>query len=360
MLVDLRIYLVKNLGDDLFLDIISNRYKNVKFIIYPRVKYYDGEINSNIIIKDNYLEMKYNDLCNKLKLYFLNTNRLESKRCDATVIVGGSIFQESKNWHILKKKLSLYNNLNPKYYILGCNFGPFRSKKFFDIHKDIIKKSKDVCFRDKKSYIMFKQMPNVRYAADLVFSLDTRKYNTKKQKKVVISLIDLSWRNKLSEFLNDYENKIIEIIIYFVNKQYQITLMSFSKFEGDEDAIERVISKLPMELSEKVNKYYYNGNIKSALLEVSSSEIVVASRFHANILGLLFNKTIIPIIYSNKTANLLDDINFKGKKTTVEEINNFDINFSDRDLSYKVNVDKEIESSQSQFLTLDKLLKNKE
>ena len=360
MLVDLRIYLVKNLGDDLFLEIISSRYKNTKFIIYPSVKYYIGEINPNIIIKDNALEVKYNYLCNKFKLYFLNTNRFVSKRCDATVIVGGSIFQESKNWHILKKKISLYNNLNPKYYILGCNFGPFKSKKFLSIHKDIIKNSKDVCFRDMKSYTMFEQLPNVRYASDLVFSLDTKKYNTEQQKKVVISLIDLSWRNNLSDYLNHYENKIIEMIIYFINKQYQITLMSFSKFEGDEKAIERVISKLPIEYSDKINKYYYTGNIKSALLEISSSEIVVASRFHANVLGLLFHKTVIPIIYSNKTANLLNDINFKGKKTTIEEINSFDVNFSDKDLSYKVNIDKEIESSQNQFLRLDDLLKQKE
>lgn len=360
MKVDLRIYLAKNFGDDLFLEIISSRYKNIEFIAYPILKYSKNDINSNVIMKNNIIIRKYNNFCDKFKLYGIKTNRIIAKKCDATIIVGGSIFQEEKNWHYYKKKLSLFSNLSNNYYILSCNFGPYNTNEFYNIHRGIISKAKDVCFRDQKSYNLFSDLPNVRYSSDIVFSLDTTNYKIKEEKKVVISIIDLQWRDKLNMFQNDYENKMIEIINYFVSKDYEVTLMSFSKHEGDESAIERIMNNLEKEIISKVNTYYYEGNIKEALDEIASCQIIVASRFHANILGLLFNKTIIPIIYSNKTMNLLNDINFTGKQSTIEDINNFKIDFSDDDLHYKVNVDNQIESAKHQFQELDIMLKGKE
>ena len=58
--------------------------------------------------------------------------------------------------------------------------------------------------------------------------------------------------------------------------------------------------------------------------------------------------------------NLLNDINFTGKQSTIEDINNFKIDFSDDDLHYKVNVDNQIESAKHQFQELDIMLKGKE
>ena len=69
------------------------------------------------------------------------------------------------------------------------------------------------------------------------------------------------------------------------------------------------------------------------------------------------NKTIIPIAYSDKTINVLQDINFKGKYIDIESIDSFDVNeLSDKDLSYKLNIDKYKEDANKHFEVLDKVL----
>ena len=72
------------------------------------------------------------------------------------------------------------------------------------------------------------------------------------------------------------------------------------------------------DITEKMNNYElksirisnYQGNIPQILREIASLKLFITSRFHANILGLKFNIPIIPICYSSKSSNVLNDINF--------------------------------------------------
>ena len=343
--VFLKGYLYLNLGDDLFFDIISKRYKNTKFISLTK---YDYKMNSNIKFI-NYNKVKIiSKLISLLTLKKYNYESLMIKNSLFSVVIGGSIFIEGKSSY--NKKLFSNND----YYILGSNFGPYTSDEFYKKYELIFKNAKDVCFRDLKSYNLFKHLKSTRYASDIIFSLDTSNINIKEEKKVVISVIDVS--KKVNEELKEkYLSKIIDMINYFESKNYKITLMSFCKSEGDEDAINDIIRRVGNRKS--INTFFYNGNIDEALEEIASCKIVVGSRFHANILGLIMNKTIIPIAYSDKTINVLQDINFKGKYIDIESIDSFDVNeLSDKDLSYKLNIDKYKEDANKHFEVLDKVL----
>ena len=173
---------------------------------------------------------------------------------------------------------------------------------------------------------------------------------------MVFSVIDLKKRKNINKYIDSYENKIIEFIKYFHKNHMKIILMSFCKAEGDEQAIERITNKLNID----VEKYYYEGNIDEAIEIISTAKIIVGTRFHANILGMCFNKTVIPIAYSNKTLNVLKDMDFKGKILDIRKIGNFNIDkYNINELIYVKDIALEKEKALEQFNELDKVLEKR-
>lgn len=76
-----------------------------------------------------------------------------------------------------------------EYYVLGSNFGPYNNKEYYNYYKNVFEKANDVCFSDKNSYEKFKDLKNVRWAPDIVFTLDTSNISIKNNKKVYLLLI---------------------------------------------------------------------------------------------------------------------------------------------------------------------------
>lgn len=99
------------------------------------------------------------------------------KRCDAIVYIGGSIFIEYDNW---KQILTWwdYEALNRKFYILGANFGPYKTEEYRNKLASIFNNVQDICFRDKYSYNLFSDVKRLDML--LIFCLIT---NVKPQKQ---------------------------------------------------------------------------------------------------------------------------------------------------------------------------------
>lgn len=349
--------LEKNLGDDLFIHILTSRYKEHVFYSQTKFNYNDYKKYKNLKIYSG----KYVKYTNKLMSGIFKQGKFLGKilkaKCDYMVSIGGSIFMEWGNIDKIKRHFSIYDKEKP-YFILGSNFGPYKTNAYKQfIKENVLRNAQDVCFRDEYSYDLFKDLSNVRHAADIVFTLDTSKIKKTDEKKVIISVIECS-RKTTMEDKEKYEKKIIEMSEYFINKNYKVILMSYCKAEKDEEAIESILSRCNNELKSKINTYCYNGNIEEALNVMGDCQIVIGTRFHANIIGLLLGKTIIPIAYSEKTINVLQDMNFKGKILKVQDIENFNVNtLTESDLNYKHDVSEQIKDAQRQFEVLDKLLK---
>lgn len=327
-------YLFNNLGDDLFLDILTKRYPKTQFVTMSN---YFESYQSNIKIYKSYF-FKSDFISNVIKSYL-------TKKSDITISIGGSMYMEEGNR--IKQIPKIYND----YYILGSNFGPYHTQEFLQVHKAFFSKVKDACFRENYSYDLFKDLKNIRKGADIVFNLDLSGIPVTQSKNVIISVINC--KNRFPEKLNDYEKLILNFIHYYKRNGYKVTLMSFCKIQGDEEAIKRILNKTEI----KCNVYFYNGNRNEALKILADSSIVIGTRFHANILGILMNKHIIPISYSLKTDHVLKDLGYQGQIIDIKNINKFNFNhFNIKDFEYQIDLEEIKKEAVLQFKALDEVL----
>ncbi|MBM6868107.1 polysaccharide pyruvyl transferase family protein [Collinsella tanakaei] len=362
-------YLAHNFGDDLFLITLASNFPKVQFQVIANQSYnFIERLCPNI----NILHC-VNDKClNLLK-------RLKNKRdelliihkADALVTIGGSLYIEKPsgcNPRLLIDKYRRYfrdvvraNNAK-NYYVMGANFGPYSSKSFLRFYTRFFEKfCEDVCFRDRFSANQFSSVTNVRYAPDILFGAGLP--NVSKRHQVFISVIDLQncdHFGRLSEKCEAYEQMILEYIKRYADIEYKIILCSFFGSDGDSLAVKRISVKAS-EANISIQELYYTDNIEEILSEISMSEIVIGTRFHATVIGLAAGAAVVPIIYSTKTLHVLDDLGFNRRNTidlSSDEWLSLDLNTLPDPLTF--NVDREKALSKCQFSALSKFIESSE
>ncbi|WP_078553421.1 polysaccharide pyruvyl transferase family protein [Bacillus alkalicellulosilyticus] len=311
------IYLQFNLGDDLFLDILAKRFPDAQFT----VNYLGNSYDDFLLKYDNVSRRKYNfinKIGQRLKITDSITNYDKvAEEHDALLFIGGSIFREEDYHHSLYqdrlKMVTEFKKIGKQVFILGANFGPYSSQNFYSDYERLFSLCDEVCFRDLYSYKLFNHISHVRYAPDIVFQMDLNNYKNHSKKKIVgFSIIDVRHKKGLEKYYEEYINSNVKSIQILIKKGYECCLMSFCEHEGDSNVIDKIIVKLSKQEKERVGKYEYKGNLEEAIKLIASFKLFLAARFHANILALLLNVPLLPIIYSEKTKNVLNDINFQG------------------------------------------------
>lgn len=360
--VFLDMYLQHNLGDDLFLHIIANRYPNCKFTINYCYNGYDRFLKNYKNIETR-ITLK-NRIIRKLKVKdYINSVEDIAERNDALIFLSGSYFMEpccgDNEYKRRKELIDAFRMKNKPVYILGSNFGPYSSEKFYQTWKKEFLRFEDICFREEYSYNIFKNLDNVRMANDIVLGLDVDKYRKNKKEKIVgFSIIDVNKKIDISEFYNSYIESTVKSIKTFIEKGYKCVLMSFCEIEGDLDVINKIINSLSQKEMEKVEIYEYKFNLEEAINLISSFEIFIAARFHASILGLLLNICTIPIIYSDKTLNVLKDLKLEEIAVKMKDLNCiYNEDYIERRLNQGNMLEKDFYKNNNQFEKLDKLLK---
>lgn len=322
-------YFGVNLGDDLFFKILFDRFPNTDFILYSN--YYSPqnyEIYKKIFKKyKNVKVLKYKNIRNYL--YRIKTyNDWEFRNYDATVYIGGSIFIEEnnigRNYEEKKQIIESFARKGKGTFILGSNFGPYKNNEFINKFTNIFEKCTDVCFRDNYSYEIFKNMNNIRKAPDIVFSLKDE-YLEKIESSIGISVIRLSDRKELKDKQDDYVNKIKEIIESGLKRNIKFTLFSFSEIQGDLQIINEIINLINPNDRKKIEVVSYNGDIDYFLKRFSQMESIIGSRFHACILSQVFGQGLYPLIYSDKTYNVLNDIRLNKEYIYIRDVNKLDV-----------------------------------
>lgn len=327
-------YINNNLGDDLFFELLFKRYKNVDFYFYPPSVQLDNykekyKKYKNVIFyeEEEYYKKIREDIVDKntpINLFPMILER--AKKVDFYVNIGGSIFIQNNNWKnddrfIIKEHLG-----NKPSFIIGCNFGP-GDQEYINYYKEWFKTFDDICFRDEKSYAIFKDLDNVRLADDIV--LITAKHrllkDIKYKKNIAISLIDPDIHNNLSKYKDKYYDYLTKTIKHYINKKYNIKLFSFCENDGDLNAINELLNRMDEKEKKHIKVINYTTSICEFLKEWRSNKYVICSRFHSVILAMANYQAFIPLSYSKKTNNFLEKIDKTIKTIDIKDIDKVDI-----------------------------------
>ena len=317
ILVD--IYLAQNLGDDLFLDHLAHAFPSVDFVPFHPGKNYTSFFNAY----PNIHQFPYTTL-DKIKTR-LGKNKLTdyvqfSKTYDGLLFLGGGIFREESYWRELydyrSQITNAFNSQKKPVFFSGCSFGPYQSSEFVDAHKLLFQKVDKLIFRDRKSYSLFSQLENIFYAPDLLWSYKLPK---KEEANYVMGISVIDPRHK-ENFQNTYENYIKAhklLCKKYIKAGFQIKLFSFCESEGDLEVAKEIAKGLSY-----VEIYNYNDNIHTYLQEIAKCSFFVAARFHAVIIAFKYQIPVLPVIYGDKTENLLKDLNYDPPFVKLDSISN--------------------------------------
>lgn len=363
MKVFLDAYLNNNLGDDLMIQMVANRYPQHQFYIYncnvlssPACK------SNNLVVMKSILptEKQYLlRLINKV-LSFFHIPKIQLIRhfrrqsYDLHLELGGSIFMQvtPRSW-INKVRDSEYILRHCRHNaIVGCNFGPYSNKEFLQKHKKLFQKYEVVTFRDTPSYNSFKELKNVKLFPDIIFNMQIVPEFFYKN-IVGISVISLS-NIGICRQKEKYMDGMISLINRLKNK-YKIILMSFCQNEGDLDTC--IALKASGNFSDLQVEIYNHTDVGESIKVISKFSAMVCTRFHASVLAICRNIPFVPVVYSSKITHMLDDLNYRDYRWLIKDGTSIDLDVACSQLERAPSVDFYVsEKSKGHIEVLDKFL----
>lgn len=350
-------YADDNFGDDIFFDLLLNRYPETDFYF-------------NLIHTPNHLKQYPNCKVVYKKKRDLLTFLGET---DLYLLIGGSMFQESNHFLAMFKRwlktllVFLYLRFKGiKIVCIGFNFGPIRTKAFLQLYRLLFKIPTYLSVRDDATYQLFKKNPKFHYYPDMAFSLQETKIESDKTKSLGVSLMDfgpaVSFQTAYNQFMVSVLNEIdcsIPITIYGFQNTSKIS---------DKQSINSVLQQVKRDVQVEL----YNGyNFKEFLASYGKNSYIITTRFHSLVLALLNQQNISCIEYNVKVSNLLNMLKLRVPRINVSDLNkrslalacakeiniffkNLDLNQST--LSNTIDVEQLKDLATKHFEYLDKIL----
>lgn len=358
MKVLINIYLDQNLGDDLFLLALLERY--------PQTNFY-------LIISDEYkLNVEFDRYKNLNLIKSKNINLLKKLKFDMTLYIGGSIFKDLglKGVRIYGYRylnIFLFNLLKKPTVIIGCNLEKVKSSLNKVLIEKILRTTKFICVRDIFSLNYIKTIREDSFlGSDIIFSIKDKEEKLELKENVLgISLINKKTTNFYKE---NYIKKITQIIEEYLaqNSNFKVKLFCFdSGKENDKEVAQEILKKLNQNFIKRilVEEYSTDYKIKSYIKSFRLCNYIICGRFHSLILALKYQIPFFSINYSSKMLNILQDTKNEIEGITFEKVDNLRI----EEVLLKIKkseikkLDKNyINSSHSHFIFLDKVLNKNE
>ena len=316
----------QNLGDDLFVHAITRRYPDVRFYMWSHKKNrktYASLPNLKVIDSNSHFVQFLQKLRPSLVVRYKSW--LE-KRCDAVVYIGGSIFMEYPSWMQICNWWE-YEAQNRPLYVLGANFGPYHTEAYREKMAEIFGSCRDVCFRDHYSKELFRNVATVRRSPDILFSYPMPKCAVKEE-QIFVSVINCAGRDEchsLSQHDERYVANMAALLRRLLDAGRKLVLASFCAEEGDAEGIRKILAAMGCEQNPSVQVLHYDGtNVEEITGAIAESGGVIATRFHAAILAIAAGRPVLPLVYSDKTKHVLEDLGFAGTICDLRVDSNWD------------------------------------
>lgn len=357
----LKAYFCDNFGDDLFVQILCDKYKDIEFHSFGYKEIKDKP--NNLMIHRWPILFR---IIHKFEKIILRKNRnvyediiLKSNKFDYHLhVIGSGFMQKNKGSYDYNESYEKYF-YNKNSAIIGCNFGPYFDEEFREHYNELFSKLDIISFRDKKSYDLFPELHNKQYAPDIVFGLKVQS-RIKKRKSVLFSVINLSagHYSDREQYASSYINQCSDLVYQLTLQGYSVTLLSLCEHEGDLEVAKAIRASIKKDIS---ILSYGSNSMKEVMQAFSESEFVIASRYHSFIIGLLNQCKVLAISYNPKVMDTYNSINCDGIIYTLDEFIDIKAQSFIEDLS-QIPItlfDKEcIELSQKHFNCIEKLVEN--
>lgn len=306
-----------NVGDDLFMQMLFKRYPDIKMVLYAPSTYklmFKSFSNVKVVSdNDKFVKRiirlsKFLHLPQTMLIYGFLTIKF---KINLFLVVGGSLFMEgNSNTPSILRRIHYFKCLFPrmKVAVIGSNFGPCSTVNFFNSVRKSLHCADDVCFRDRASYEAFAELSNVRWGNDIVMhSRIDKDCAIIKKKNVCINIRSVERWESLRPYKEKYLQTIKSLVSDFQAKGYSISLLSFCEKYGDHEISDELYEQI--ENKNSIEKLYYKGELNEIINKIAESEYMIATRFHAIILCLIYNVKVLPVSYSIKTENMLKSLN---------------------------------------------------
>lgn len=339
-----RAYCQSNLGDDLFVLHLAKRYPETEFYLYAigdNQKAFWSQPNVRLPKAWDRLRRKGRHLLH------LSGEPFDGQGLDGTVVIGGSILWEGASLDFGEAPC----------FLIGPNCEQEYSAAFRKRLTEALWKLQSCCFRDTASFDQFSQLPNVTWAPDVLFDYAPGLPNQKGE-GIGISLVSRKGAFREDTLRETYYSAIADLCQRCLAEGIPVRLLSFCAPEGDEEAVEAVLGKILTPASIAVSRY--RGDPEGFLAEMNRCETIIATRFHAMILGWVLGKNVVPVVYSNKQTQVLEDCGFQGPMWNAMELGEMT---GERLLEYakqeqgRLDISELKEKSKAQFEALDRYLK---
>lgn len=294
-----------NLGDDLFLKVLSQRYPQHDFYIisgHQAFAVFNHLKNVHQVRIPFFIKLANRFSKNGMKWLKAFQVRQVS-RFAAYCELGGSLFimpRQGMDLQYQLRKRIIATGL--PYYVIGSNFGPYYSSQQLNNYRQLFSKMTHITFRDNYSFSLFDDLANVSYAPDVVFNLDTTDI-PQRNNYVLISVINPEGRVG-AVAAQAYLANLIRLIKQDLAAGEQVVLMSFCAAEGDL----KVAEQIKNQVNDPRVQIFNHTEINASLCKIAGAKQVIATRYHAMILSWLFAKPTFVFSYSAKIKNVVSDL----------------------------------------------------